>query len=523
MILTTLGAQQIGIAGGVQRGALDVPAVSSYVYPLTPAAIPAKLIQLGYLSWSGSYPGSIRGVLDMGCIAFGLPATRGLFTVTGRAATPGAGRRLALTAGTLVLTGRAASLVGINPLEAACGAFALTGNAAACLTARNMAAAAASFALTGPPATMLVVVPSLLAARGAFAQTGHSAAMTRGRILHAAVGGVGLNAPGLSFGTFINRGRDTQLFHQAADGTYFIPAGAFGEYIMAVQVDIIEGSSASHHITQGWAITRVAVITGLNPAATDDTAKLYNDALAALIAVVGDRGSQCPNISVPTYLEEFIPELLSAESVKIRMVYKGYPLPTYEFDGSLSQVESNLDANGQVITTQYTYPDNYALDPRKAGLTVTQGGMVSRPVPEPCFTIRFIVTDGTIPPLTIGTPPNPGSMILVYSGTRTATEIMTYLGMYEGTVNNAYYQIGLINGAPHQWMITKVRGTSRDAGNTYEAAITFQFRAATWDQQTTFINPDDGKPPPDLVANVGYKLTRVPPETSFPIFTFGPN
>ena len=34
------------------------------------------------------------------------------------------------------------------------------------------------------------------------------------------------------------------------------------------------------------------------------------------------------------YLKQFIPEVLSPTAVKFRIVYRGYPLLTYEFDGA---------------------------------------------------------------------------------------------------------------------------------------------------------------------------------------------
>lgn len=477
----------------------------------TPQAAGGKSIALGYVLLPSGNRGLIRGVVEVGTRPF---AVRGIFTWTGRAAILGRGRGTAAQTGVLVVTGRSVTIARGIGLTAAGGSVVLAGHTAICRVARGVAAGAGLFALTGRSAGMVATTLILSARTGVVAVAGSAAGLARGRVLHAAIGLIGLNTPGSTFGTIFSRGRDTQLYHQSADGDYYI---ASGETIMAVQVDILEGSSASHHITQGWAITRVAVITGLNADASADTAKLYNDALTALIAVVGDRGSQCPSISVPTYLEEFIPELLSPESVKIRIVYKGYPLPTYEFNAGLSQVESNVDAQGHPITVAYTYPDDYALDPRKAGLTITQGGMVSRPVSEPAFTIRFLVTSGTIPTQVIN------GVFFNFPGVRTATEIMTYLAAYEGTVNSNYYQIGLISGAPHQWMVTSVRGVSRDGGDSYEASMTFQFRAATWDQLVTYINPDDGKPPPDLEEGVGYKMARVPAEASFPTFNFGPN
>jgi hypothetical protein len=72
-------------------------------------------------------------------------------------------------------------------------------------------------------------------------------------------------------------------------------------------------------------------------------------------------------------------------------------------------------------------------------------------------------------------------------------------------------------------LIEKVSGISRDQGVTYEVTLSMRFNPATWDPQVTFINPDDGKPPPDLVAGTGYKVVQILPEVTFPTWTFGPN
>jgi hypothetical protein len=264
-----------------------------------------------------------------------------------------------------------------------------------------------------------------------------------------------------------------------------------------VNIDAIEGSAASHHLIQGWAITRVAVVTGLTVAA--DTAALFKAALDAVIAVTGDRGSACPSISVPTYLEQFIPELIDATSVRVRIVYKGYPLVVWEYDGGLNQVESNLDINGSVVSVSYAYPSNYALDPRKAGLTITQGGMVRRSMPEPVITVRILIV-----PATIGGVARDASYCMAY-----------YKAGFEGKVNSAAVTLGYLYGDVHCWLCEKVHGITRDGGGSYEASFTFHLRYQTWDEPVVFTNPDDGKPPADLVSGTGYKLVRTQPEVAF--------
>lgn len=283
---------------------------------------------------------------------------------------------------------------------------------------------------------------------------------------------------------------------------------------ITVDLDVINGTTASHHIQNGWAITRQAVVRGLadHPSGTN-TGKLLAEAEAALVAEVGDRGDPCPDIPVETYLEQFVPEVISPNEVRFRLIYKGYPRPTYELDTSLAQVESNLDASGNLIVLSYVYPSGYLLDPRKAGQYFEQGGMISRPIPEMSFTVKFIITGGTWG----GIPLN-------------ATETATLFAQFTGKVNSEDYTIGVVVGTPRQWMVTRVRGVSKDGGVSYEMAMTFQYRKQTWDQLVVYINPDDGKPPPDLLeaggsssAPPGYKMVAVPEEDVLPSFVFGEN
>ena len=341
-----------------------------------------------------------------------------------------------------------------------------------------------------------------------------------------------------------------------------------------VVVDIIEGAAASHDVLKGWEITRTAIVTGLDPvtlsatrtsasatvtmastvgvaigqivsgtgiaagtsvvsfvpntsallsiAATasgttdlvfgpTDTASLIQGALNAVIAVVGDRGAACPNIAVQTFLQTFIPEIIAANVVKVSIKYKGYPLPVYEFDGSMNQVQTNLDSTGKKFTVQYTYPatQNFQFDPRLAGTTVTQGGLLNLPVPEPIFIIKWLV---------VGT--NPSLQIDIFKAT------------YEGKINNGAvtFFVGGTSYPKHSVLIEKVSARTPDGGITYEAQCMFHVKptppggtSGGWDPQATFINSGDGMPPPDLVSGTGYKQVQVLPEVTFPTFTFGPN
>jgi hypothetical protein len=306
---------------------------------------------------------------------------------------------------------------------------------------------------------------------------------------------------------------------------------------MAAQIvlDIVEGASSSHDLMQGWTITRVCIVTGVNPIGALSDPQLKAAAESVVISVIGDRGSACTTITAPTFLQRFDEEIIGSDCVKVRVTYKGYPIPVYEFDSSLNMVESNLDASGNPVTVQYTYPTKYPLDKKLQGITVTQGGVFRRPTAEALFIVRFIIAPG------IQIPASP-------SGTL-AMQQMTWLKLtYEGRVNNATYTVGLLSGAPRCWLIEKVSGVSRDGMLTYEASMTLHYKpvpptpSATpamdplpddgsggalpggwggqtpggWDSPTTFIDPNTGMPPRDVLVGIGSKLVRSYPSGDFP-------
>ena len=281
-----------------------------------------------------------------------------------------------------------------------------------------------------------------------------------------------------------------------------------------VFVDEINGANASHHIINGWTITRTATVSEIAPSGNQNMGQIIAEAEAALVAVVGDRGSACPGISVATYLEQFVPEVVSTDTVKFKIIYKGYPLVQTNLEASLTNVESNTDKDGNLITLSYTYPAGYLPDPRKAGRTVTQGATISVPMPTVSFTFKFTITSGTST-LTCGS--------FSSTGYHTATQVATFLGMFAGCVNASAYAIGLINGAARTWMCSRVRGTSKDAGEQYDMEMTYEYRADTWDFFTVFKNPDDNLPPPDVVAGVGVKFIRKLLEVNFLTVSPGPN
>jgi hypothetical protein len=272
-----------------------------------------------------------------------------------------------------------------------------------------------------------------------------------------------------------------------------------------VQVDILEGASYHHDLHGGLEITRVAIVTELTVAA--DHAALCTAAEAAVVAVVGARGSTWSSTSATVYLKRFSVKVLGATACQVDIIYQGYPVVVYEFDGGLNQVQSNLDVSGTVVTVQYEYPSGYDALHGTTGLdgtTETQPAIVSRTVPEPTFSVRMTLGAGTI-----------GGV------QKTASEMLSYYKYtYEGKVNsNSSYGVGYLVSGIRTWLVEKISGTTHNGGLTYEMIVVLHQRMQSWDELVIFTDPRTGKPPDGLVAGTGYKLVQVIPMASLPDWT----
>ena len=353
---------------------------------------------------------------------------------------------------------------------------------------------------------------------------------------------VGVNTPAV---TFLPQGVGTQVL-TTSGSDYLVQSGGIP---LTITLNTMEGMSATHDIHRGWDITQVAVVQGFNPSANLDTGAFYQAACDALQQITGQRGTQCRSIRVPTYLESFAPEgPINPNAVKTRIHWKGYPMPTYELDSGLSQIESNKDANGNSITVGYQYPANYKgtdgnpspLAGHNAGgddnKTPGQGGLFSVPVPDRSFRVSFTIL-GDI-------------------------NAVSYWSMYVGMVNSVPYNVGVIGLAaaptssttlsvpgggtmdftssipgpfvsaaapvPHQWLCTRFHAVSHDGGRSFEAEIVFGQRDRGWDVEVNFIDPQTGKPPPDVATasdstgNPAQKIVQVCKAGILPTF-FGLN
>lgn len=245
-----------------------------------------------------------------------------------------------------------------------------------------------------------------------------------------------------------------------------------------VHEDIIEGTAT--FTFDGWHIERVFAVTGL-------AGEKYDKMVTALNTLgVPALGDAHPSSQLTDcYLREAIPSLDPKDNsaVRIRLVYANATWPTerqqintLEVGGSLSQIQTNLDRFGNAITVSYTYPSDYKLDSELAGDTITTSGMVTKLIPE-----RHIV-----------------KRRVEYADPSIKSQ------MYLGAVNHGSWNLD-ISATEGQWLCTQLEGVSNDGGVTWIVTYGFQCREDSWSMVVVFIDPNTGRPPADLVNNVGIK------------------
>lgn len=147
-----------------------------------------------------------------------------------------------------------------------------------------------------------------------------------------------------------------------------------------------------------------------------------------------------------------------------------------ELRANIQQVQTNKDKNGAMVTVSHTYPSS---DPDYGGQTKTQTGELQRFVSQKTVTYTGILD------------------------TNTPWETCNAL---IGKVNLASWQLG----AARTWMCTAASWKMADIGDTGDImrfffTFEFQHNPDTWDPTAIFIDDRSGKPPADLVENVGYR------------------
>jgi len=244
-----------------------------------------------------------------------------------------------------------------------------------------------------------------------------------------------------------------------------------------LRLDIIDGHKG--RITNvGLELDRHAIVSGVTGTAHE---KIIRASQVSGMPQVGD-----PHPAKEGCILQVIDvTALDTDTVKMVLRYaqrpidssSEYPLPgsppRIEGGASLSQVTTNRDHTGALVTVSYTYPDDYKHDTKLRGETIEQPGEMTKLSPE--STITLLTTEVASP--------------------------AAKANAYVGKINASTWE----GGASRTWLCIAIRYRSDDGGQTYQVSYNFQRRPDTWDTEAEFIDPYTGRPPPDLVDGVGRK------------------
>lgn len=260
---------------------------------------------------------------------------------------------------------------------------------------------------------------------------------------------------------------------------------------MPVKIPLIDGSGW-HLARTGWEIRETAIVSkvvGLGP-------ELIFNAYQELVSFGIDINQPHP-VVFDAFCTDIEPGAISNDAVTFRITFKQYDFrnSVIEVSSSVAQVETDKDSEGNLVTVEYKYPDDYEWNADLQGVTKTQTGLLSKIQPEPSISItrREVILGIDLT----------GKKLL-----------------FEGKVNQGGWL--LEPDAPTgTWLCTSIGGRSQDNGLTYDVTYTFQFRRNDWGETARFIDPGTGQAPADLVDGVGFKDVRIYETADFNLLGLG--
>ena len=230
-------------------------------------------------------------------------------------------------------------------------------------------------------------------------------------------------------------------------------------------------------------LTRMVLVEGLISSNGYDRIK---EAVLELFTQTGIQiGSQHPSESA-AILRTITPESLDTTVVHLKLEYKTDKamIPVYQIGGSVESQQVNEDADGDAIEVWYDYPEDYP-EQERAGKQEKTGVIISKFVPRTVLQIvrtEYFDLDGFTP--------------------ITADQILQRAKNYMGKVNSVAWNVDTVAGV-RSWLCTQIVGTTSDYSFSFKVTYTFVYNEDQWKQRVSFIDPNTGKPPPDIALLSG--------------------
>ncbi len=179
--------------------------------------------------------------------------------------------------------------------------------------------------------------------------------------------------------------------------------------------------------------------------------------------------------------------LVNVSTVEVRLVYErptwitkndeSEPQASITIGSSVQSVPTNKDVNGNLMEVEYDDPREQEYRPNKSDNPQKQTGEASKDVPLSTITYKRIE--------------------------------------YENPLKKSQEYVGRLNsgpwahGAEKTWKCTYLGGPSNDGGASYEVTYTFEYNPDGWDFEAIYTDPETGKPPVDVVPDVGQKTFQI--------------
>ncbi len=239
-------------------------------------------------------------------------------------------------------------------------------------------------------------------------------------------------------------------------------------------------NSTAERTSRGWQTNMLGIARGVDN--VPGFAKLFEAC---------QRVHDCPQIgdahpAIPTaFLFSIQLVSVTSEEVRARFFYEErWTDRRITINTVLVQEESNLDIDGSVISTTYTYPEDYKLNVSVAGQTITQGGFISQFVPHK--TIQFDIR-----------------------------QLLSVEFLADNFIKNTNSQDWREPGDKGKWLCMDISGMTPDSGINWDNRYAFEKREQGWEGVAVFIDPATNQPPPDVVDDEGIVKSQIYGEADF--------
>lgn len=246
-------------------------------------------------------------------------------------------------------------------------------------------------------------------------------------------------------------------------------------------IDLIDQDSAVY-TKRGWeTVTRKAIVAGLETSLNG-----YQKILAAFNDLGLDIGYEHPAFE-NNYIRSINPVSVASDQVEFIIVYEQMSGFADEISGggSLTQIETNKDRNDATIILSYTYPADYDVDSKYAGVTDEVSKLIQTDQVVAPFNVKRRVIYDTFD--------KPNTLSLQYSGKVNQTKWLIFSAGNESRkwkclgINYEYVGPAIIGGAKKF---------------VYDMQYQFQYKEDLWNENLVYTDPNTGNPPKNATPEV---------------------